>query len=112
GKVCHSALAHTLVDPGMQPLSNALRMPEQADMMEPFYPLRALVCGECLLVQAPDFETPDHIFSAEYPYFSSVTEAWVEHARRFADVSTERFSLGPHSLVVTTAADDGYLLNW
>lgn len=111
-KFCHSALSHTLVDLGMQPLSNALRKPEQADMMEPFYPLRALVCGKCLLVQAPDFETPDHIFSAEYPYFSSVTEAWVEHARRFADASAERFGLGRDSLVVEIASNDGYLLKW
>lgn len=111
-KFCHSPLSHTLVDLGMQPLSNALRKPEQADMMEPFFPLRAMVCGNCLLVQAPDFETPDHIFSAEYPYFSSVTQAWVEHARRFADVSTERFGLGPDSLVVEIASNDGYLLKW
>ena len=111
-KFCHAGLSHTLVDLGMQPLSNALRRPEQADAMEPFYPLRALVCENCLLVQAPDFETPDHIFSAEYPYFSSITEAWVEHSRRFADASSARFGLGPDSLVVEVASNDGYLLKW
>jgi hypothetical protein len=111
-KFCHASLSHTLVDLGMQPLSNALRRPEQADAMEPFYPLRALVCEKCLLVQAPDFETPDHIFSAEYPYFSSITEAWVEHSRRFADASSARFGLGPDSLVVEVASNDGYLLKW
>src|SRR5690606_40042265 len=63
-KFCHATLSHTLVDLGMQPLSNALRKPEQADAMEPFYPLRELVCENCLLVQAPDFEAADHIFSA------------------------------------------------
>ena len=31
--------------------------------MEPFYPLRALVCGECFLVQLEEFETPEQIFS-------------------------------------------------
>ncbi|MCO5119349.1 MAG: class I SAM-dependent methyltransferase [Burkholderiaceae bacterium] len=111
-KFCHSTLSHTLVDLGMQPLSNALRRPEQADAMEPFYPLRALVCEKCLLVQAPDFEAAENIFSAEYPYFSSVTESWVEHARRFADASTARFGLGADSLVVEIASNDGYLLKW
>lgn len=111
-KFCHSPLSHTLVDLGMQPLSNALRRPEQADAMEPFYPLRALVCENCFLVQAPDFETADNIFTAEYPYFSSVTQAWVEHARQFADESVERFGLGPQSRVVEIASNDGYLLKW
>jgi len=111
-KFCHAPLSHRLVDLGMQPLSNALRRPDQADAMEPFYPLRALVCARCLLVQAPDFEAAEDIFSAEYPYFSSVTAAWVEHARRFADASIARFGLGSDSRVVEVASNDGYLLRW
>jgi SAM-dependent methyltransferase len=111
-KFCHATLSRTVVDLGMQPLSNALRKPAQADAMEPFYPLRALVCEQCLLVQAPDFEAADHIFSAEYPYFSSITAAWVEHARRFADESIARFGLGADSRVVEVASNDGYLLRW
>ena len=36
---------------------------EQRNAMEPFYPLRALVCAQCFLVQLEEFETPEHIFS-------------------------------------------------
>ncbi|MGL6071287.1 hypothetical protein [Craterilacuibacter sp.] len=38
---------------GMQPLSNALRKEAQSNDMERYYPLGALVCENCLLIQAP-----------------------------------------------------------
>ena len=58
--------------------------------MEVFYPLRVHVCGECYLVQLPEFQTPEQIFS-DYAYFSSQSETWLDHARAYvADVS-ERF---------------------
>ena len=50
-------------DLGMSPLANSYLPPERANAMEPFYPLRALVCGNCFLVQLEEFETPEHIFS-------------------------------------------------
>ena len=72
-------------------------------------PLRVCVCSDCLLVQAIDTVPADEIFS-DYAYFSSYSDSWVEHARRYADVAIERFRLGPKSLVVEIASNDGYLL--
>src|SRR5690606_31178347 len=43
-------------------------------------------------------------------YFSSYSTTWVEHARRYAEAMIERFGLGPESLVVEVASNDGYLL--
>jgi SAM-dependent methyltransferase len=77
--------------------------------MEPFYPLHAYVCGECLLVQLQEFVTPAEIFS-EYAYFSSYSTSWVEHARRYAEMAIARFGLGAHSKVMEIASNDGYLL--
>ena len=48
---------------------------------EPTYPLHALVCDECLLVQLEALVSPDELF-ADYAYFSSYSDSWVEHARR------------------------------
>jgi hypothetical protein len=54
----------------MTPLCESFLPKEQIDAMEPFYPLHALVCEECLLVQLKQYVTPGHIFK-EYAYFSS-----------------------------------------
>jgi SAM-dependent methyltransferase len=79
--------------------------------MEPFYPLHVMVCTECWLVQLEQYVSADHIFS-EYAYFSSYSDSWIEHARRYAVETAKRFQLGPSSSVVELASNDGYLLQW
>jgi hypothetical protein len=96
----------------MQPLSNAIRDLAVVDSVEPFYPLRAVVCEKCLLVQAPNGGTADEIFSCDYPYFSSVSAGWLDHAKRYADAMIQRFGLGEDDRVVEIASNDGYLLRW
>src|SRR5437588_7540495 len=77
--------------------------------MEPFYPLHAYVCERCFLAQLEEFVAPSDLFS-EYAYFSSYSDSWVEHARRYCELMCERFRFGPHSRVVEIASNDGYLL--
>ena len=79
--------------------------------MEAFYPLRALVCGACFLVQLEDHGTPHEIFS-DYAYFSSYSSSWLDHSRLFAERMVERFELGGSSSVVELASNDGYLLQY
>jgi SAM-dependent methyltransferase len=79
--------------------------------MEPFYPLRALVCGSCFLVQLEEFETPERIFS-DYAYFSSYSSSWLEHSRRYAEAMTPMLDLDGSSHVVEIASNDGYLLQF
>jgi len=98
-------------DLGNAPLSNAFLAADQLDRMEPFYPLQAYVCGSCFLVQLEEFETPQNIFH-EYAYFSSYSESWLDHARRYAEMAIARFGLGPSSQVVEVASNDGYLLQY
>ena len=95
----------------MSPLANSYLEPEQVGAMEPFYPLRALTCRECLLVQLEEYETPQRIFS-EYAYFSSYSTTWLEHSRRYAEMAIERFGLDHSSSVVELASNDGYLLQY
>ncbi len=108
-RFCGSKLEHTFVDLGMSPLCQTHIAPEQLSEMEPFYPLHAYVCDECFLVQLQEFVTPDNIFS-EYAYFSSYSESWVAHARRYAEMAAARFGLDNRSRVVEIASNDGYLL--
>lgn len=111
-RFCGHSAHHVLADLGMQPLSNALRKEEQANDMERYYPLGALVCENCLLIQAPGSEEASEIFSEHYPYFSSCSDTWLAHAKAYSTVMTERFGLNKDSLVVEIACNDGYLLRW
>jgi len=110
-RFCGALLSVTFVDLGMSPLSNAYVSPERAKAMEPFYPLHAYVCGECLLVQLEEFAAPETIFG-EYAYFSSYSDTWLEHARAYTDRVTDRLSLGSTDLVMELASNDGYLLQY
>jgi SAM-dependent methyltransferase len=110
-RFCNARLTHSFANLGMSPLANRFLRADQLDEMEPFYPLHALVCERCLLVQLEQFETPDAIFS-DYAYFSSFSSTWLEHCKHYADMAVERFALGPGSRVVELASNDGYLLQY
>jgi len=60
-------------------------------------------------VQLEAYVDAEEIFR-DYAYFSSYSTSWVEHARVFAERMTEELRLGPTSLVVELASNDGYLL--
>ena len=108
---CGQILEHSFCDLGMSPLSNAYLTAGQLDQMEPFFPLHARVCSGCHLVQLPAVETPENIFS-DYAYFSSYSDSWLDHCRRYVDDMIARFSFGPSSQVVEIASNDGYLLQY
>jgi SAM-dependent methyltransferase len=107
---CGAALTLTFLDLGVQPLANSYLTPEELEAgPEPRYPLHARLCSACLLVQVEDAVSPDDIFS-DYAYFSSYSESWLEHARRFAWHATDELGLGGDSFVLEVASNDGYLL--
>lgn len=110
-RFCGHPLTHTFVDLGVSPLSNRYLTAEQLHQMEPFYPLHAYVCDRCFLVQLEEFETPEHIFN-DYAYFSSYSDSWLEHARRYTDMIVPRLGLNTSSRVIEIASNDGYLLQF
>ena len=109
-RFCRQSLEHIFVDLGMSPLCQTHITSEQLNAMEAFYPLRVYVCSNCLLVQLEEFVAPANIFSADYAYFSSYSDSWVEHARKYCDEVCGRFHLGTSSNVMEIASNDGYLL--
>jgi SAM-dependent methyltransferase len=111
-RFCGAPLGHVFADLGMSPLANSNVPLERANTMEPFYPLCALVCERCFLVQLEDFESPQHIFDAQYAYFSSYSSSWLEHCRRYTEQMTERLGLDASSQVIELASNDGYLLQY
>jgi SAM-dependent methyltransferase len=95
----------------MSPLSNSYLRHEELQEMEPYYPLNVYVCEQCYLVQLPEFEAPEKIFS-DYAYFSSYAETWLKHAKAYTELMVGRFGYGPNSRVVEIASNDGYLLQY
>jgi len=110
-RFCETSVDLVAADLGMSPLSNSYVTRESLGTMEPFYPLQALVCERCFLVQLPQFESPCEVFS-EYGYFSSYSSSWLAHASRYAATMTARLGLDQASLVVEIASNDGYLLQY
>jgi len=111
-RFCGAELETTFADLGMSPVSNAFLKADQTNRMEPFYPLHAYVCGRCFLVQLEQFEPPDAIFGDDYAYFSSYSDSWLDHARRYVESALPRFGLDGDSQVVEIASNDGYLLQY
>lgn len=110
-RFCASPLSETFADLGMSPLANSYVPATDARAPETFYPLHAYVCSQCRLVQLEAMATPEHIFK-DYLYFSSYSDSWLDHCRRYASSMIERFKLGKSSQVVEVASNDGYLLQF
>jgi len=109
---CGSPLQHHVIDLGHQPPSNAYLRPDQLALPEISYPLQVFVCTSCWLVQLPAHAAAEKLFTADYAYFSSTSTSWCAHAERFVTAAVERLGLGPESLVVELASNDGYLLQY
>ena len=108
-RLCSAELRHTFVDLGMSPPCESYLTAAQLDEAEKFYPLHVRVCESCLLVQLPAYIPPEDVFS-DYAYFSSYSDSWVAHARRFVEDATVQLGLGSDSFIVEVASNDGYLL--
>ncbi len=109
-RFCRGALSEFL-NLGMSPLCESFLAADQLNAMEPFYPLVAHICRDCMLVQLQEYVAPEHIFS-EYAYFSAFSDSWLDHARHYAAMMTERLGLGPDSCVIELGSNDGYLLQY
>jgi SAM-dependent methyltransferase len=111
-RFCGAPVECVFADLGMSPVANDNVPLDQAGAMEPFFPLRALVCGECFLVQLAPYDTPKPIFREDYAYFSSYSTSWLEHCRRYTELMIERLGLDASSQVIELASNDGYLLQY
>ena len=105
---CSGPAPTTFLDLGELPVAN--RLPVDAAAYEQRFPLRVGFCPTCALVQLTYALPADALFDDDYPYFSSYSETLVEHAGRYVADLVARRNLGPGSLVVEVASNDGYLL--
>jgi len=110
---CGGRDLHPVLDLGVMPLADRLpRTPPDPATPEPRFPLEVACCPACSLVQLLHTVDPGTLFRDDYPYHSSFSDHLLAHAREHARELVVRRELGPDSLVVEIASNDGYLLRW
>jgi 2-polyprenyl-3-methyl-5-hydroxy-6-metoxy-1,4-benzoquinol methylase len=111
-RFCETTVVHTFIDLGTSPPSNSFI--EEGDLNSPeiYYPLKAMVCPECLLVQLDEYKNNKDIFNDKYVYFSSYSQSWLKHAREYVEMISKKLKLSDKSQVIEIASNDGYLLQY
>ena len=97
----------TILDFGDTPLADVLLGESDLDAPDATYPLRLVFCPESALVQITENVPPDILYCGEYPYYTSVSEGLVRHFSASAEALMGRKPMGPESLVVEAASNDG-----
>ena len=108
---CGSAGLAPVLDLGPVPLANRLLRREELELPEPRVPLELVVCSTCGLAQINETVDPAVLFR-QYPYCSSFSDEVLEHSRRHVEDLLRTRRLGPESLVLEIASNDGYLLQY
>ena len=108
-RACGAGDLELVLSLGRTPLANALLSRDQLNEPEQTYPLELFFCMNCALVQIAETVPPEKLFR-EYLYFSSFSNALVQHAREIAETVMATRHLNGESLVVEIASNDGYLL--
>jgi 2-polyprenyl-3-methyl-5-hydroxy-6-metoxy-1,4-benzoquinol methylase len=111
-RFCTTPLTHVFIDLNNSPASNSFLTEEELNEPEIFYPLKVFICDKCFLVQVDEYKKSDSIFDSNYAYFSSYSTSWLQHAKAYVDMMTERFDFNKNSLVIEVASNDGYLLQY
>jgi len=110
-RACGTSGLRTILDLGRMPLANAYLTEQQLRTPEHVYPLELVFCPECALVQITETVPPEILFR-NYLYFSSFSDAMLQHARDIATRMLHSRRLDERCLVIEIASNDGYLLQF
>lgn len=109
-RLCGHKDVELILSFGPTPLADRLLTKEQLEQPELTAPLDLAFCPNCALVQITETVSPEILFGEDYPYFSSVSPALLQHSRQNAEALIRSRHLDSHSLVVEIASNDGYML--
>ena len=109
-RLCERAGLQLILSFGDTPLADRLVTKTELDKPGLTAPLDLAFCPHCCLVQITVSVDPEILFCQDYPYFSSVSRSLLEHSRENALELIGDRKLGPKSLVVELASNDGYML--
>jgi hypothetical protein len=109
---CGSKLSLTLLDLGESPIANNLVDLPNSNLQNHYYPLKAVTCVNCALVQLSEELPREILFKPDYVYHSSYSTSWLEHSKLYAQKMIHFLELNSSDLIVEVASNDGYLLNY
>jgi len=109
---CKNILDLTFLNLGLSPIANNLLDSSGLRLEETFYPLHALTCRKCALVQLPEIASREELFREDYVYYSSYSSSWLKHSEEYVKKMVSKLDLGPSDLVLEVASNDGYLLQY
>ena len=104
---CGKGNLFTVLDLGLQCPANDLRQHYSDDVQK--FPLKAVFCNDCALVQL-NYDVPPEVLFRHYKYFSSYSDTMNQHVRTLVRETIAIRGLNSTSLVVEAASNDGYLL--
>ncbi len=108
-RACGGKHLELVINLGLQPPSNAYL--NAANSLETLYPLRAVRCTDCHLMQLSHDVDSKQIFNADYAYFSSNSKEWLAHTEAYAKMAISKFGLRrDRSVVYEIGGNDGHLL--
>lgn len=108
-RACDSKDLVSILDLEEQPLP--AEYGSNSDEILDSFPLHLKICKSCGLGQLGEYVLPERIFHETYPYISSASKYWVNHATNFAKEMVKKLSLNKDSLVIELGGNDGYLLS-
>lgn len=107
---CGGRERRTILSFGESPLAEVLLDAPDPPEPEPTFPLELAFCPDCALVHLVETVDPQLLYGGDYPYYSSVSPGLVRHFQRSAEAIIATRDLGPTSLVVEAASNDGHML--
>lgn len=116
-RFCKNELTDLVIDLNNQPSANALISKKHIsniinDSKEEKYPLAVYLCSKCKLAQLGKTIKPSNLFTFDYPYYSSISQNWLSHAKNFVKSAILNFNLTIESKVLEIGSNDGYLLQY
>lgn len=109
-RACGGRRRTEVISLGKTPLADRLVPEGRLSEPEPKFPLTVLFCPDCSLLQIRESVRSDLLFDADYPYYASFSDAWLQHCRANALELIESRCLDRDSLVIELASNDGYML--
>ncbi len=107
---CGQSNLELVLSLGVTPLADRLLTVDQLTEPEPTAPLDLAFCPDCTLAQITETVAPEILFGGDYPYFSSVSPTLLHHSKENAEELIRSRELGPSSMVIEIASNDGYML--
>ncbi len=111
-RICSSNLTKELINLGKSPIANSFIPINKKMHPENFMPLKVLLCDNCGLAQLKEYEKPENIFNDNYAYFSSFSDSWLSHCKKYAEEVIKLYNIKSDSHVVEIASNDGYMLQY